>query len=96
MSQFLVLSRRRTEHFAEADFEALIPHETQRIRTLYAQGVVRQIWLRTDQPGAAFILEADDPSSAQAVVDSLPMATHGLSEFTVTSLTPYRGFGPNS
>lgn len=94
MSQFLVLSRRRTESYVDADFDALIPAETQRVRELYAAGVVRQIWLRGDVPGAAFLVEADTEQEARGAVDALPMATSGLSEFTVLPLSPYRGFGP--
>lgn len=90
--QFLVLSRRRTEQFTDADFDAVIPAETQRVRELYAQQVVRQIWLRGDQPGAAFVVEAADAAEAQRTVDALPMAAAGLSEFQLIPLAPYRGF----
>jgi muconolactone delta-isomerase len=92
--QFMVLSRRRTEQYADADFDAVIPAETERVRQLYADGLVRQIWLRDDVPGACFLVEAPDEATAQATVDALPMATAGLSEFTVLPLKPYRGFGP--
>jgi muconolactone delta-isomerase len=92
--QFMVLSRRRTEQYTDADFDAAIPAETERVRQLYADGVVRQIWLRDDVPGACFLVEAPDEAAAQATVDALPMASAGLSEFTVLPLKPYRGFGP--
>lgn len=92
--QFFVISRRRTEAFGEEDFEKVIPLETERVRKLYADGVVRQIWLRGDLPGACFVVEAASLDDAQAVVAALPMATSGLSEFEVIPLQPYRGFGP--
>jgi hypothetical protein len=92
--QFMVFSRRRTEEYGEADFDAVIPAETERVRQLYADGVVRQIWLRGDLPGACFLIEAPDEPTARATVDDLPMARSGLSEFTVVPLSPYRGFGP--
>lgn len=90
----MVMSRRRTETYAESEFEKFIPEETDRVRGLYAEGVVRQIWLRDDLPGACFVIEADGHDAARAVVDALPMAASGLSEFTVIPLRPYRGFGP--
>lgn len=94
--QFMVLSRRRTEQFAEGDFEEVIPEETQRVRQLYADGVVRQIWLRDDDvPGACFVIEVPDLQEARRIIDALPMARSGLSEFTVIPLRPYRGFGPS-
>lgn len=92
--QFMVMSRRRTEQFAEADFERVIPDETAEVRRLYADGIVRQIWLRADLPGACFVIEAPDLENARSIVDALPMARSGLSEFTVIPLHPYRGFGP--
>lgn len=92
--QFMVLSRRRTEQFEEADFAEVLPAETDRVRRLYLDGVVRQIWLRDDLPSACFIVEAPDEAAAKSTVDALPMASSGLSEFTVIPLRPYRGFGP--
>ncbi|TVT16048.1 hypothetical protein FNH05_36815 [Amycolatopsis rhizosphaerae] len=92
--QFMVLSRRRTELYQEADFDAVIPAETRQVRQLYADGVVRQIWLRADLPGACFLVEAPDEDSLRSTVDELPMARSGLSEFTIIPLRPYRGFGP--
>jgi muconolactone delta-isomerase len=91
--QFLVMSHRRTEQFADADFERVLPEETDRARQLYAEGVIRQIWSRDDQPGSCFIIEAASLEAAGAVVDELPMARLGLSAFTLTPLRPYRGFG---
>ncbi|MGB2719157.1 MAG: hypothetical protein WBG53_22380 [Rhodococcus sp. (in: high G+C Gram-positive bacteria)] len=92
--QFLVLSRRRVEQYSDEDFAAVLPNETDAVRTLYADGVVRQIWLRGDVAGAAFVIEAESASDAQSTIDALPMASSGLSEFTLIPLAPYRGFGP--
>lgn len=90
----MVLSRRRTEQFDEPDFERVIPAETEKVRTLYAAGIVRQIWLRGDLGGACFIIEAEDEADAHGIVAGLPMSAEGLSQFTVIPLLPYRGFGP--
>ncbi|WP_354526967.1 muconolactone Delta-isomerase family protein [Nakamurella sp. UYEF19] len=90
----MVLSRRLAESFPPEEFDKIIPAETARVRQLYADGVVRQIWLRGDAAGACFLIEAADLEVAQQTVDELPMARSGLSEFTVIPLTPYRGFGP--
>ncbi len=92
--QFLVMSRRRVEQYSDEDFSAVLPKETEAVRALYADGIVRQIWLRGDVAGAAFLVEAEDAVTAQATVDALPMASSGLSEFTLIPLSPYRGFGP--
>ncbi len=90
----MILSRRRTEKYADADFDAVIPAETDRVRQLYADGILRQIWLRGDTAGACFTVEAEDEAAVAGLLESLPMASSGLSEFNVIPLSPYRGFGP--
>jgi hypothetical protein len=53
--QFLSISRRRTEGFTDADFAARGEEEVERARTLYAEGVIRQIWHRGDIGGACIV-----------------------------------------
>ena len=57
--QFLAISRLRTDLFSDADFAPLLEGEAQRLRTLYLEGAVRQIWHRGDARGACSLLEAD-------------------------------------
>jgi muconolactone delta-isomerase len=94
--QFLSVSRRRTDAFpAEAWTPELVEAEGQRVRELYAAGVVRTIWRRKDMPGAAMILEAASEDEARAVLASLPLAQRGMLEVVVfTALEPYPAFGP--
>ena len=94
--QFLSVSRRRTDAFpAEAWTPELVAAEGQRVRELYAAGVVRTIWRRKDMPGAAMILEAASEAEARAALESLPLAQKGMLEIVVfTELEPYPAFGP--
>ena len=94
--QFLSVSRRRTEAFpAEAWTPELVAAEGQRVRELYAAGLVRTIWRRKDIPGAAMILEAASEDEARAALESLPLAQRGMLEIVVfTALEPYPAFGP--
>ena len=94
--QFLSVSRRRTDAFpAEAWTPELVAAEGQRVRELYAAGVVRTIWRRKDMPGAAMILEAASEAEARAALESLPLAQKGMLEIVVfTELEPYPSFGP--
>lgn len=94
--QFFVLSSRHRDRFTHEQYAEHLPAETQRVRELYSEGVIRQIWLRDDLPGGAFLLEAPSLPAARTVVDSLPLAHLLMSEFTVVPLRPYRGFGPQS
>jgi muconolactone delta-isomerase len=94
--QFLVLTERRMDEFpAEAWTPELIEAEGQRVRELYAAGVVRRVWRRKDRPGAALLLEAASEAEAREAVASLPLAKRGMIGFpVVTQLDPYPGFGP--
>jgi muconolactone delta-isomerase len=94
--QFLALTKRLTAVFPpEAFTPALIEAEAQRVRELYAAGTLRSIWRRQDTPGAALLLEASSEDEVRATLATLPLAQHGMLEFTlVTQLIPYPGFGP--
>ncbi|TPJ71251.1 muconolactone Delta-isomerase family protein [Mesorhizobium sp. B2-7-1] len=90
--QFLVLSRRRTDQFSDADFEQLVPSEGAQARYLYSLGFTRQIWHRGDIPGACQIVEAKDASEVHEKLATLPLAKAGMLDFEVVPLNPYAGF----
>ena len=94
--QFLTLSRRRTDAFPpEAFTPELIAAEGQRVKELYINGLLRQVWKRGDTPGAAIIWEATDESEVREAVASLPISKAGMLELTaLLPLEPYAGFGP--
>jgi muconolactone delta-isomerase len=94
--QFISVSRRRTEAFPpEAWTPELLAAEGERVRELYAAGVLRAIWRRKDMPGAVVMLEAANEAEARAAVESLPLAKLGMLELVAfTALEPYPAFGP--
>jgi len=94
--QFLTLSRRRTDAFPiEAFTPELIAQEGQRVKEMYATGVLRQIWKRGDMPGAAIIWEAGSEAEVRDAVATLPIFKAGMLEMTaILPLEPYAGFGP--
>jgi len=95
--QFLTLSRRRIDAFpAEAFTPQLIAQEGQRVKELYATGMLRQIWKRGDTPGAAIIWEAGSEAEVRDAVATLPIYKVGMLELSaILSLEPYAGFGPS-
>jgi muconolactone delta-isomerase len=95
--QFLSISRRRTDAFpSEAFTPELIAQEGNRVKELYAAGILRQVWKRGDTPGAAILWEAGSEGEVRAAVDSLPIFKAGMLEITVlVPLEPYAGFGPS-
>jgi hypothetical protein len=90
--QFLSLSIRRTDRFAEAAFAELVDAEASRARELYAAGFIRQIWHRGDLPGACMVLEAASLDEARARLHTLPMIGAGMLEVSIVPLVPYAGF----
>jgi len=94
--QFLTVSRRRTDAFpSEAFTSELIAQEAQRVRELYAAGILRQVWRRGDTPGAAIIWEAADESEVRGACESLPIFKAGMLEIVAfVPLEPYVGFAP--
>ncbi|GAA2105016.1 muconolactone Delta-isomerase family protein [Streptomyces albiaxialis] len=90
----MVMTERFTQQFTEDEFAEVLPQETEAVREMYADGAVRQIWLRGDTRGACFLLEADSLAEAEAAVSRLPLARREMSEFRVIPLQPYGGFGP--
>ncbi|ASY62577.1 hypothetical protein SJ05684_c11210 [Sinorhizobium sojae CCBAU 05684] len=92
--QFLVISRRLTEKFADTDFEPMVPLEGARARELYSAGFTRQIWHRGDQPGACQIVEAEDIDAVRKNLATLPLAAAGMIDFDIIPLKPYAGFNP--
>jgi muconolactone delta-isomerase len=94
--QFLSLSRRLVDQFPPEAFTAeLSGRETTRVRELYASGILRQIWLRGDIPGASILWEASSEAEVRDVIASLPIFQAGLLEIVaVIPFKPYPGFGP--
>jgi len=92
--QFLSFSRRLTEQFPpEAFTSELSAEEGQRVKSLYASGILRQIWRRGDMPGAAIIWEAGSEDEVRAAIESLPIFQAGMLELVaLIPLEPYPGF----
>jgi muconolactone delta-isomerase len=93
--QFLSMSRRRTDAFPPEAFTGeLTAHESQRVKELYAAGILRQIWLRGDLPGAAILWEAANEAEVREAIGSLPIFKAGMLELvSLVPLNPYPGFG---
>ena len=94
--QFLVIARRLTEKFSEAQFAVLLEPEAERVRELYTEGRIRAIWSRNDVLGACFMLECADLAEAESIVKTLPLNAAAMLEVQIIPLRGYRGFGPTS
>jgi muconolactone delta-isomerase len=93
--QFLSMSRRRVDEFPAEAFTGLSGAESQRVKELYAAGILRQIWMRGDVPGAVLMWEAASEDEVRAAIGSLPIFKAGMLELVaLVPLKPYPGFGP--
>jgi len=94
--QFMSLSRRRVDAFPpEAFTPELAAHEGVRVKELYSAGILRQIWMRGDIPGASILWEAASEEEVRSAIDSLPIFKAGMLEIiALIPLKPYPGFGP--
>jgi muconolactone delta-isomerase len=94
--QYLSLYRRRVDAFPPEAFTAeLSAREGQRVKELYAAGLLRQVWKRGDVAGAAIVWEAGGEAEVRAALASLPIFQAGLLEIVaIVPLEPYPGFGP--
>ena len=93
--QFLTITH-RIDGFAEEAYAKLAEQEVQRARELYTEGSIRQIWHRTDQPGACILWEADDAEQVRKLWATLPFAHAGLIDLSLIPLKPYGGFRPST
>ena len=92
--QFLSISRRRTDTFPpEAFTSELSAREAQRVKALYAAGLLRHVWKRGDAGGAVILWEAAGEVEVRAALESLPIYQAGMLEIAaLVPLEPYPGF----
>jgi hypothetical protein len=76
----------------DARFEPHLKAEALRVWELVQEGIVREIYFRTDVTEAVLMLECVDIAAAQAALDSLPLVKEKLIAFDLLPLKPYPGF----
>ena len=97
MAQFLAVVKRNTDAFSEAEFGPLLEPEAGRARQLYAQGVVRAMWSRKDVLGAVLLIEAENQTEVEGLLNTLPLKAKGMLDVeSIVPIGPYRGFGPRT
>lgn len=92
--QFLAILRRLTESFSSAEFDATLEDEAEAVRTLYAEGIVRNAWSREDVLGGCLLIEANSLDEANGALRRLPLVAKRMAELRIIPLKSYRGFGP--
>jgi hypothetical protein len=73
----------------------VVLHAAEEMRALwqlYRDGVVREMYMPGQQPGAVLVLETPAIQDAEAALASLPLVTAGVIEFELTELRPFAAF----
>jgi hypothetical protein len=73
-------------------FEPHLRAEALRAWELHQAGVVRELYFRTDWPGAVLVLECEDVQAAKEALATLPLVGQGLIQFDLIPLRAYPGF----
>ncbi|HQP73866.1 MAG TPA: superoxide dismutase [Acidobacteriota bacterium] len=89
--KFLALEREVTG-VTEDRYAPHLAAEAARAWELYQQGIIRELFFRSDRDEAVLVLECPDSQSAQAALSTLPLVRHGLIAFELIPLIPYPGF----
>ncbi len=73
-------------------FQLHMEAEARRVWELYKDGVIREIYFRSDRTSAILILECDNLEKAKEKLSTLPLVQEDLIYFDFIPLAPYPGF----
>ena len=94
--QFLVIFNNKPEFATDgppADFAERMADDAARLKELYAEGSLRQVWaLDTKTKGAAVLFEADSPAGLQKMIDTFPLIKVDYADYQIWPLAPYPAF----
>ena len=94
--QFLVIFNNKPEFATDgppADFAERMAEDAARLKVLYAEGAVRQVWaLDRAEHGGAALLEADSVDHARDLLATVPLVKIDYNDYELFPLAPYPGF----
>ena len=96
--QFLVIFSNKPAFAVDgppADFAERMADDAERLKELYTEGSLRQVWaLDRAEHGGAALLEADSLEHAHDLLASVPLVKIDYNDYDLFPLAPYPGFGP--
>ena len=84
-----VIAHRKKERKPE-DFQPLVEAEDRRTFEYYRDGLLREVYSRSDGQGAIGVLECDSMDHARRLIADLPMVKAGLLDVDIYGAAPYR------
>ena len=96
--QFFVIFNNKPEFAVDGpppDFAERMADDAERLKELYAEGTLRQVWaLDRAEHGGAALLEADSAEHAHDLLATVPLVKIDYNDYDLFPLIPYPGFGP--
>jgi len=93
--QFLVSVSLNSDKSKEPPPKDVAEAESEAVRGLYMEGLIRQIWVRADKRGGFMIVEAESAEVVATKFAMLPLVREGILETPeIVALAPYWGFAP--
>ncbi len=83
---------REVSNVRDEEYTTYLRAEAARAWELYQAGTIRELYFRTDWPGAVLVLECANAAEANGVLETLPLVQRGLISFDVLPLVAYPGF----
>jgi|GEM_PF-6715989 len=84
----IIASLTGTANASPTDYGSYQSAEATRVWDLYTNGVLKEIYLRTETIGAVIVLECASHADAEEAIQSLPMVKAGLFNVDYLSLGP--------
>lgn len=77
----------------EQDIYPHLRDEAGRAWELYNQGVIREMYFKTEHGGAVLMMECADKDEARRMLDTLPLVQAKLVDFDIIPLGPFMPLG---
>lgn len=79
-------------NYTETDYQEILREEAVKVWEYQKQGIIREIYFRTDVKCAVIILECINFEEANKVLNELPLVVKKIISFDIYELTPYTGY----
>lgn len=90
--KIIAYSKNVTEQMDMASIMPYLKDESKHAWELYKNGFFRELYFRTDRPGAVVVIESENIEKASKIVAELPLVKAGFIEFEFIPVGPFVPF----
>jgi hypothetical protein len=84
--------QKEADEVAKREFVPYLREEALKGWKLYKDGIIREMYFKTEHPDAVLILECSSVEHAKEKLNRLPLVQKGLISFDLIPLCPYHGY----